>query len=175
MTKILNLYGGPGTGKSSTAMALTAHLRILGKKVEYVDEFAKELVYENRIDILQGPSQDQLYILANQNRKIQRLVNNNIDWIITDSPLLTGLFYVNENYYPNNFKNLVFEIFNSYENINIVLSRSTEYQTWGRNHSLEEAIEIDRNILKMFEENNISYLNLSVDENIVKNIINNIF
>ena len=38
--KVINLYGGPGTGKSTTAAALFALIKREGYNVELVTEFA---------------------------------------------------------------------------------------------------------------------------------------
>ena len=45
MTTIVNLLGSSGSSKSTTAMGLTYKLRLLGHKVEYVPEYAKDLVF----------------------------------------------------------------------------------------------------------------------------------
>ena len=48
-----------------------------------VSEFAKDLVYENRMDTMK----DELYIFAKQNHRLFR-VKDKVDVIITDRPLL---------------------------------------------------------------------------------------
>ena len=45
-TKIVNLYGGPGTGKSTTAAALFAEMKIRGVNCEYIQEYAKDKAWE---------------------------------------------------------------------------------------------------------------------------------
>ena len=42
--KVINLFGSSCSGKSTTALGLTYHLRLLGYKAEYVSEYAKQLV-----------------------------------------------------------------------------------------------------------------------------------
>jgi len=44
-TLIVNLWAGPGTGKSTTASVVFHMLKVAGIKCEYVTEFAKELAY----------------------------------------------------------------------------------------------------------------------------------
>ena len=112
MTKVINLFGGPGAGKSTTAAGLFYEMKVRDIKCELVTEYAKDMTYEKRTNILS----DQLYILAKQNRKLIRLVGE-VDYIITDSPLLIGLMYVPVNYYAQ-FSSLVHEIFGSYNNTN---------------------------------------------------------
>ena len=102
-----------------------------GYKVELITEFAKDCVYENQLNILKN---DQLFILANQNRRIQRIIesNENIDYIITDSPvLLCKIFAIKNNVKHNylSFQDFCVDLFASYNNINIVLTREFKYQT----------------------------------------------
>jgi tRNA uridine 5-carbamoylmethylation protein Kti12 len=144
MTKVINLFAGPGAGKSTTAAGLFFHLKSQNIKCELVTEYAKDMTYEKRHNILT----DQLYILAKQNRRLSRLVGT-VDYIITDSPLIIGLAYVPDNYFPS-FSNLVSEIFNSYDNCNYFIKRNKPYQKYGRNQTEEEAKEKDifiRNLL----------------------------
>jgi predicted ATPase len=58
--KVINLYGGPGTGKSTTAAALFALMKREGYNVELVTEFAKDLVWTERNKELG----DQIYIFG---------------------------------------------------------------------------------------------------------------
>jgi hypothetical protein len=121
-------------------------MKIRNIKCELVTEYAKDMTFEKRTNILS----DQLYILAKQNRKLSRLLGE-VDYIITDSPLLIGLMYVPENYFFG-FSSLVQEIFDSYENINFFIRRTKPYQTYGRNQTEEEAKEIDSNLLDWLSE-----------------------
>jgi adenylylsulfate kinase-like enzyme len=41
---VINLFGGPGTGKSTLAAALFTDLKMKGINAELVTEFAKDLV-----------------------------------------------------------------------------------------------------------------------------------
>ena len=40
---VVNLYGGPGAGKSTAALQLVAELKKRGINADYVSEYAKEL------------------------------------------------------------------------------------------------------------------------------------
>ena len=90
MTKVINFYGGPGSGKSTQASGLFYKMKAAGYSVELVNEFAKECVWEGNVPMLK----DQLWVLAHQHRKLVRL-RDKVDYIITDSPVLLSIVYRN--------------------------------------------------------------------------------
>ena len=147
MCQVINLYGGPSTGKSTTAAALFAKMKRAGLKVELAREYAKDLVYDNRQNII---TNDQLYIFAKQQRRM-KILHEKVDYIITDSPLLLSVVY-GRMYNPDfstTFENLIMEYYNKYDNIDIYITRNTKehpYQQYGRDQTEDEAITIDKNI-----------------------------
>ena len=136
---VINLFAGPGVGKSTTRALIFAHCKIAGIKIEETTEYAKDLQYEERFDILA----DQLYVLAKQNRKLECL-KNKVDCVISDSPILLGIAYKPLEYLSTNFNALAFELFHTYTNITFFLERDTNeanYQTYGRSQTYNEAVE----------------------------------
>ena len=115
-------------GKSTLAAGLFYHAKSQHKRVELVTEYAREMVYEDRSNILA----DQLYILAKMNRRLLRL-KGKVDYVITDSPLMLGALYATPGYYPS-FTSIVDDAFNSYCNINMFVKRDMRapLQTTGR-------------------------------------------
>ena len=51
-TYIINLIGGPGIGKTTIASMLFANMKLQKKSVEFVQEYAKNLVWREEFDIL---------------------------------------------------------------------------------------------------------------------------
>jgi len=148
--KVLNIFGGPGTGKSTNAAGLFYHMKSVGIECELIQEYAKDLTWERRYNILE----DQIYVFAKQQRRIARLVEHNLDWVITDSPIPLGLVYMKPNTLGDNFSNLVMEVFNRYHNINFLLTRNFTYNPVGRNQDEHEAREFDtlvRNLLDIYD------------------------
>jgi deoxyadenosine/deoxycytidine kinase len=167
---------GPGIGKSTFAAGLYAEMKQQNINVELVTEFAKDCVYEKQFELLKN---DQLFLLAQQNRRLQRIEqsNENVQFVITDSPLLLGKIFANKNNYTRNFtsfQNLVVDLFESYDNINLVLDRSLiSYQSEGRVESYSESLEIDKLILKELNFWKMNYTTIT-DRNfkeVIKNII----
>lgn len=156
--KLINLFGGPGTGKSTTAAGLFHILKLGGYKCELVPEYAKDLVWENRHDTLK----DQLYIFAKQHRKFFILKEHELDFIVTDSPLLLCMIYGKE--ITPAFKALIWERHNSFENVNIFLNRVKPYMKYGRTQELKEAEQLDAKIEEMLKLNTPHYYQIDGDE-----------
>ena len=147
-TTVINLIGSPGTGKSTIASELFAKMKWLGYDVELVSEYAKELVWEQRHETFKN----ELYIFAKQQHRLFRL-QGKVKYIITDRPLLLSIFY-NDKYgnKSENFRNMVLEEINKFENIDIFLNRTKPYVSKGRNQTEEESKEFSKEMLTLAEE-----------------------
>ena len=165
--KVVNVFGAPGTGKSTTAAGLFYEMKKLKLNVELVTEFAKDMVWEKRFNILD----DQLYVLAKQNRRIARLQDHKIDWVITDSPIPLGLCYLKPNLFSENFAKLLIEVFGKYDNYNFLLSRNVAYNPIGRNQTESEAIEFDSKVIEILNQHNIPFEKIVGGEPAVSTIL----
>ena len=170
MTNI-NFFGGPGTGKSTAAAGLFHVMKTQGKKVEYVSEYAKELVYSKDFYKLK----DQLYILAKQHHPWFKL-EHQVDFTINDGPFILGCVYLQEGPHLNKrlFEALLVDIWKSFQNVNIFLERDTEfheYQEYGRGQTLEEALMKDDEIKNMLDSHDIKYHVVKVGDNMIPKIL----
>ena len=163
MTHTINLYGGPGTGKSTTASHLFASMKLDDINCELVREYAKDKVWENSLSTLD----DQLYVFAKQYHR-QFILIDNVEYIISDSPLLLSLIYGRNK--TNKFKELVLEMFNSFNNTNIFLVRTKQYQQAGRYTSEDRALDIDEEILEILTEYDIPYIKVLANKDAYKTI-----
>lgn len=141
MTQVINLFAGPGVGKSTLAAGLFYEMKRRGMSAELVTEYAKDRVWEEHYSVFD----DQLYVFAKQHRRMSRL-RGKVDYIITDAPLFLSMVY-GENATYDAFKPLVLEAFNSFNNQNFFLKRSVPYDANGRMQGLEDAKAVDNSIL----------------------------
>ena len=133
-------------------------------------EYAKELVWEERYNTLKN----QVYVLGKQMHRILRL-NNKVDFVITDSPLLLSMIYRPE-WLGVTFDNTVLHCFNSFYNIIFFLKRNKPYKNVGRIQTEDEAKKLDREIESKLKENHIKYekiIGTSDGVNLAFNIIEN--
>ena len=141
----VNFYAGPGTGKSGQAGILFGNLKKWRYSVEYVQEYAKDLVWQESLKVLAN----QLYVFGKQYHRMNRL-DKKVDVIVTDSPLLQNLAYAG--HMSPTYFNLVEEVVNDYYNINIVLRRGQSYDEAGRTQSLEQAKGLDEQIDSLIDK-----------------------
>jgi nicotinamide riboside kinase len=173
-TKVINFYGGPGSGKSTMAAGLFSKLKFAGVNCEYVQEYAKDIAWEFN-DLKDKPLkllEAQEYIFAKQHYRMRRL-SDGVDLIITDSPLLLGLVYMSKDFALPSLKNVVKEANDLYDNRNFLLTRQKKYNPMGRFQTEEQALEIDVKINKFLIEQNEKFTILSGTENsleIIKNL-----
>ena len=151
-TTIINILGGAGVGKSTLASLLYVKMKISQnlKNVEIVGEFAKSLVYQKKLDKLK----DQLYVTKRQIKLLKPYLNN-VPIIVTDSPLILGKFYSNKTQ-KQKVKKLIKKTLKNVNEINIFIERNQDidFETFGRIHSLEQSIKIDKKMKKMLQSKN---------------------
>ena len=168
--QIINLFAGPCSGKSTTAAGLFYKMKLQHINAELVTEYAKDLVYSNRIDSMLD---QQEYIFAKQNHRLHRL-RGKVDYVITDSPILLSLIYANPEWpCVQPFKQLVLQTHHTYDNINIFLQRPQQFQQHGRVHNLKQSEKIDEQILQCLQDNNIDYVVYPTDQYVVDSILKN--
>ncbi len=149
---VINLWGAPSSGKSTTAAGLFFLMKINKYKVEQITEFAKELVWDQHHTFFG----DQVSIFAEQNHRLVRLEDHNLDFAITDSPLPLPAFYKDPGYLKT-FDGLVMEQFNRYNNLNYLLKRTHSFEAIGRRHDENEAKEIEKSLELFMIEHGITY------------------
>ncbi len=140
---LVNLFGAPSAGKSTTGLNVTGFLKNKGISAELVDEYAKQLVYSRRhgemLDI-----NDQIYIFGKQNKKVSDKAKSGVPIVITDSPSILGSLYLDNSAEAKLLKYLMLMKFGNedYHNINVFVNRVKKYVKVGRNQTEEESNEL---------------------------------
>lgn len=181
--KIVCLWGGPGTGKSTVTALIFGKLKQLGYNVEMNREYIKDWAWEER-EILSG---DQVYITAKQARKEIIYMRKSLDFIITDSPLALTTFYGDiYDKYEREFKACKAIVKQhhaickdlGYKVEHYFLVRTKKYNPVGRYQDEQTAREYDEKIKLFLAAYPINYKtiicdNAAVDE-IVEDLINTV-
>ncbi|KKL73902.1 hypothetical protein LCGC14_2070250 [marine sediment metagenome] len=164
MTLVVNLFGGPGTGKSTTAAGVFHQLKLQGINCEMALEYAKDKVWEESAQVLDN----QLYVFGKQFHRIWRLLGK-VDIIITDSPLLNSILYYEDKnpFFP---EMVVFE-HSRLNNLDVLLGRVKEYNPAGRLQTEEKARDLDDKIRGILDIESPTYINVTADASAVDVIV----
>lgn len=147
--KLINLFGGPGSGKSTAAANIFSELKSRHIKTELVGEFAKELIYlGNEIQLV-----NQVYIMGSQYRKQKDLERYGVDVAISDSPLQLQLTYCRDKAYYQELTALVNVLQTEFNNINVFIKRIAPYQVHGRMQTEKEADRLSELIWNSMDGN----------------------
>lgn len=175
-TVVINLFGGPGIGKTTTANRLVGSLKISDIDAVYISEYIKELIYKvnsERISdvdrketskLLDGSLYSQSCIFQRQKEMLDIHVDQ-VPVLVTDSPLPLNIIYLKD--CSDSYRADVLRCFNEeYINVNIVLERDPNaiFQTEGRIHNKYESIEKDKEIIKFLKDNDINYIRFPVND-----------
>ena len=166
---IVNLFGVPGAGKSTGAAYIFSQLKMKGINAELITEFAKDKVWENNEKVFKN----QLYLFGKQSFRISR-VQDEVDVIVTDSPLLLSILYNQTPILGENFNQLVYDVFNSYNNINYLIHRTKPYNPSGRMQTEEESNALAQPMVDLLTNWNVPYNNISGDVDGYNQIVNEV-
>lgn len=162
MTKVINLIGSSGVGKSTTAAGLFYEMKKKGLDVELVNEYVKSWVWSGK----QVGAYDQIYIFGKQAKSEYDLYSK-VDYIITDSPLLLSPIY--EKYYNGGssvvessvFKHLEKARNSGVEHVNFLMNRTKPFNPKGRYETEESAVRVDGVVEKYLIDNKIEYYSVT--------------
>jgi len=136
------------------ATELFSKLKRKGYNCEYVDEYAKHIVYENNSCRLNN----QLLVFSNQYFSMD-VIRDKVNVIVTDSPLFLSIFYNRENGAPQHLKvpdrllkELVMYCHSTFDNLNYFLTRNHEYKKEGRYQTESEAKVQEGKLVGLIEE-----------------------
>lgn len=143
----INLFAGPGSGKSTTAARIFAQLKERQVSVEHVGEYVKAWAYKKQ----QIKKWDQIYLFGKQQQYEYRYLSAGVKNIVTDSPcflsVVYSLFYGKQT--AENIASALAMLCKEYDQdhpcLNIFLNRGDKpYVQEGRYQSYESAQQVDK-------------------------------
>lgn len=168
-TTVINLFAGPGCGKSTLAAGLFQAMKLRGGDVELVREYAKNWAWENR-----KPSKyDQVYFFGKQVRN-ESLLYGKVKYIVTDSPILLSAYYEKKEIGTEILLPSVLGVWKQpdVKRVNFFLERHKPYVQKGRFQSETEAREIDKDLRKFLIANQVNFVTLTCkDDNRIANVL----
>lgn len=160
-TTIIHIFGGPHAGKSVLAADVYSLMKKSAKfgSVELVQEFAKELVWQERFEELS----DQRIVTAGQIQKTMPL-NGRVDYLISDSPLHLGLVYAGSQL--DEVEELILDCASQFARIiNVFVRRgNTAFEQEGRVHNEEQSKHLDDEIRQMLDAYGVEYVEIDRDD-----------
>lgn len=162
--KVVNLFAGPGAGKSTTAAMVFAKLKLLEMNAELVTEYAKDLTWD-RI-----PIRNQVLVLGKQLQRLMR-IDGQVDIAVTDSPLLLQVVY---NGHVQSLDKVAADIFAEFDNMNFFIDRTKPYAQVGRKQTEAQAREFDTAVLDLLKSHGVPFLRIKGDETAADEIVGHI-
>lgn len=152
MTTVINLWGGPSSGKSTLAAGIFHELKSKGIECELAREYAKDVVWEGRTHLLEN----QLYLFAKQAKRIKDLIDK-VEFVITDSPILMGYVYLSKTSATEEYKEALKTVMilehNSMQHMDVLVPRLKPYSNAGRTQTEKEARALDIDIIDLWNTN----------------------
>jgi len=143
-TLVVNLIGGPCSGKSTVAAELFARLKKMGIHCELVPEYIKERIYEENKTI----TTHQISIFGMEHYAISNKIGK-VDVLIHDGSFINNIIYKNED--NPEFDALIVSEYHKFNNLDFFIKRGNiEFETYGRIHNLKQSKELDRKILATY-------------------------
>lgn len=156
---VVNLFGPPGSGKSTGAAHVFSALKKAGVNAELITEYPKDKTWENNTAALSC----QEYIFGKQSFRMARC-RDQVEVLVTDSPLPLSLIYNKNPALDYSFQNVVLNIFNTYENMNYCIKRVKPYNPKGRNQTEAESDALNEPIKALLSDCCIPYKTVDGDD-----------
>ena len=142
-TKVINLYGGPSTGKSTIAAGTFFDFKTNKISCELVREFVKDWAYDGK----KIERRHQIKLFAEQAER-EGCTYGKVEWVVTDSPLILCEIYEKRYFNEATMTDGLYERWLTLNKevmspIHIKIIRSKEYDPVGRYENEAQAIEMD--------------------------------
>lgn len=161
-TLVINLIGGPCSGKSTISAELFSRLKKMGIKCELVPEYIKERIYEENKTM----ALNQIAIFGMEHYSISNKIGK-VDCIVHDGSFINNEIYNIE--YNENFNNLIISEYHKFNNLDFFIKRGNiEFESYGRIHNLKQSKELDKIIKDTYEKYNLPYIEVEARDAVDK-------
>jgi nicotinamide riboside kinase len=151
-TLVINLIGGPCSGKSTIAAELFARLKKMGIHCELVSEYIKDRIYEEN----QTMPKNQIAIFGMEHYNISNKLGK-VDVIVHDGSFINNIIYKAEE--NKHFDDLIISEYKKFWNLDFFIKRGNiEFETYGRIHNLKQSKELDKIIKETYDSYELSYI-----------------
>lgn len=152
-TLIVNLVGGPCSGKSTVAAELFARLKKMGIKCELVPEYIKEEIYKENNTIISN----QIALFGMEVYGLDNKIGK-VNVVIHDGSLLNNIAYDSDKSNIE-FHNFVISQYHTYNNLDFFIDRGTiEFENYGRIHNLDQSLALDKLIEETYNNANAKFI-----------------
>ena len=144
-TLVINLIGGPCSGKSTVAAELVARLKKMGIKTERVSEYIKDRIYEENKTM----PNNQIAIFGMEHYNISNKLGK-VEVIVHDGSFINNILYKKED--NQEFDNLIVSEYHKFNNLDFFIKRGNiEFEDYGRIHNYEQSLELDEKIKQLYK------------------------
>lgn len=151
-TLIINLIGGPCSGKSTVAAELFCRLKKMGIKTELVSEYIKDRIYEENKTM----PNNQIAIFGMEHYNISNKIGK-VEVIVHDGSFINNCIYKQED--NDEFDKLIVSEYNKFWNLDFFIKRGNiEFENYGRIHTLKQSKELDKIIKETYDNYKLSYI-----------------
>lgn len=163
-TTVINLFGGSGLGKSTTAAKLFGEMKDQRYHVELVTEYVKKWAWAQK----KPTGFDQFYLAGKQSQSESQLYGK-VDYIVTDSPILLSGYYENLHLkrsivLPAILNFLEYTKENEIQHLNFVLKRHKAFDPRGRYETEDQAKAVDHDMRNWLTSLDIPLIDVDVPD-----------
>jgi len=151
-TLVINLIGGPCSGKSTVAAELFARLKKMGIKTELVSEYIKDRIYEENKTM----PNNQIAIFGMEHYNISNKLGK-VEVIVHDGSFINNILYKKEE--NKEFDKLIISEYHKFNNLDFFIKRGNiEFEDYGRIHNYEQSLELDEKIKQLYNRSNAEFI-----------------
>lgn len=151
-TLVINIIGGPCSGKSTVAAELFARLKKMGVHTELAPEYIKDRIYEENLTM----PLNQIAVFAMEHYGINTKIGK-VDCIVHDGSFINNEIYNNED--NPEFNAFILAEYKKFNNLDFFIKRGNiEFEDYGRIHNQKQSKELDKIIKETYNKYDLKYI-----------------